>query len=417
MKADWSGLNELFRHVPWECIFVSNDINEVWNAWVDLVNAAVDQCVPKKSKKKNRFAPWISNDIIKLARKKKRFYKEAKASDNVDLWSKYKKVNNMLKTKCNTARWEYLKDLASNMHDNKECKLFWNYVNSKRKGSNDLTVIKMDNGSTLTDEREISECMNEFFASVFTRENLENIPSFEQIITDDSLGLLQCSVDEVTKLLKELKPRKSPGPNGIHPLILKNCADTLAISICKIFNMSFSLGKIPDCWKQADIIPLHKKGAKNNCKNYRPVSLTSILCKVCEKIARQHLEEFWITKDIFISNQFGFMKGKSCLSQLLKVFHDWAHNRNSGLPTDVVFLDFTKAFDSVPHERLLLKLHAYGIRDPLLSWVRSFLTNRQQRVVLRGHYSSWTAVVSGVPQGTVLGPILSLFTSTTSRGT
>ena len=179
----------------------------------------------------------------------------------------------------------------------------------------------------------------------------------------------------------------------------------ILISICKIFNLSFSLGKIPDCWKQADIIPLHKKGAKNNCKNYRPVSLTSILCKVCEKIARQHLEEFWITKDIFIPNQFGFMKGKSCLSQLFTVFHDWAHNRNSGLPTDVVFLDFTKAFDSVPHERLLLKLHAYGIRDPLLSWVRSFLTNRQQRVVLRGHYSSWTAVVSGVPQGTVLGPI------------
>ena len=206
-KADWSGLNELFRHVPWDCVFVSNDINEVWNAWVDLFNAAVDQCVPKKSKKKNRCAPWISNDIIKLARKKKRFYKKAKASDNADLWSKYKNVNNMLKKKCNTARWEYLKDLASNMHDNKECKLFWNYVNSKRKGSNDLTVIKMDNGSTLTDEREISECMNEFFASVFTRENLENIPSFEQIITDDSLSFLQCSVDEVTKLLKELKPR------------------------------------------------------------------------------------------------------------------------------------------------------------------------------------------------------------------
>ena len=122
--------------------------------------------------------------------------------------------------------------------------------------------------------------MNEFFALVFTRENLENILSFEQIITDDSLSFLQCSVDEVTKLLKELKPRKSPGSDGIHPLILKNCADTLAISVCKIFNLSFSLGKVPDCWKQADIIPLHKKSAKNNRKNYRPVSLTSILCSV-----------------------------------------------------------------------------------------------------------------------------------------
>ena len=189
----------------------------------------------------------------------------------------------------------------------------------------------------------------------------------------NSLSFLQCSVGLVTTLLKELKPRKSPGPDGIHQLIRKNCADTLATSICKISNLSFSLGKVPDCWKQADIILLHKKGAKNNCKNYRPVSLTPILCKVC---ARQHLVEFWISKNIFISDQFGFMKGRSSLSQLLTVFHGWAQNRNNGLSTDVVLLDFSKAFDFVSFERLLLKLQAYGIRDPLLLWVRSFLTNR-----------------------------------------
>lgn len=187
------------------------------------------------------------------------------------------------------------------MHDKKDHKLFWNYVNSKHKGSNDLTVIKLDDESTLTDEGDISECMNKFFASVFTRENLENIPSFAQTITDDSLSSLYCSVDEVAKLLKELKPHKSPSPDGIHPLILKNCADTLAAPLCKIFNLSFSSGNIPDCWKQAEIILLHKKGAKNKCSNYCPVSLTSILCKVCEKIARQHLAKFWISKNIFTS--------------------------------------------------------------------------------------------------------------------
>ena len=181
----------------------------MWNAWVDLFDSAVDQCIPKKNKRKNRRAPWILDDMVKLARKKKRSYKKAKSSDNTALWSKCKKMNNMLKKKCNEARWEYLKDLASNVHDKEEHKLFWNYVNSKRKGSNDLTVIKLDNGSILTDECNISERLNKFFASVFTRENLENIPSFEQIIVDDSISFLQCSVDLVTKLLKELKPRKN----------------------------------------------------------------------------------------------------------------------------------------------------------------------------------------------------------------
>ena len=99
-KADWSGLNELFKHMPWDCVFVSNDMNEVWNAWVDLFDSAVDQCIPNKNKRKNRRAPWISDDIVKLARKKKRSYKKAKSSDNTDLWSKYKNINNMLKKKC-----------------------------------------------------------------------------------------------------------------------------------------------------------------------------------------------------------------------------------------------------------------------------------------------------------------------------
>jgi hypothetical protein len=230
-KADWSGLSELFNNIPWDCALVSNDINDVWNCWVDLYNTTVDQCIPKKIKKKNRQAPWISEDIIKIARKKKRLYKKAKARDDANLWSKYKSINNMLKRKCNKARWDYLKDLANNMHDKKEHKLFWNYVNSKRGGSNDLTVIKLDNGNMLTDESDISECMNKFFASVFTHENTENIPTFAQVIADNSLGSLHCTTNEVAQLLKELNPRKSPGADGIHPLISKNCADSLAASL------------------------------------------------------------------------------------------------------------------------------------------------------------------------------------------
>ena len=135
------------------------------------------------------------------------------------------------------------------------------------------------------------------------------------------------------------------------------CAGTLqAPSLSDVFNASLAFGMLPHNWKLADFTPLHKKGAKNDRQNYRPVSLTSVVCKVYEMIVRQQLVQFWITNDVFIPEQFGFLKRKSCLSQLLSSFHDWASARNKGLTTDVIFLDFSKAFDSLPHERLLAKM-------------------------------------------------------------
>ena len=149
----------------------------------------------------------------------------------------------------------------------------------------------------------------------------------------------------------------------------------MAPSLSDVLNVSLASGMLPHNWKLADIAPLHKKGAKNDRKNYRPVSLPLVVCEVCEMIVKQQLVQFWITNEVFIPEQFGFLKGKSCLSQLLSSFHDWASERNKGLTTDVIFLDLSKALDSVPHERILTKIHAYGIQGALLSWLRSFLTN------------------------------------------
>ena len=145
-------------------------------------------------------------------------------------------------------------------------------------------------------------------------------------------------------------------------------------------------------WKNANITPVHKKGNRNLRENYRQISLTCILCKIAEKVVRNRLVDFWSDLNLFNPDQFAYLSGKSTLLQLLASYDDWAKARNCSKPTDVILLDLSKAFDCVPHERLLLKLNRHGIDGPLLQWFKHFLTNRMQRVVIRGKCSDWTSV-------------------------
>ena len=205
--------------------------------------------------------------------------------------------------------------------------------------------------------------------------------------------------------LKNLNPNKSKGPDNIDGLLLKNCAQSISYSLTILFNISFRTGSLPTEWKMANIVPVYKKGDKNCIENYKPISLTCIVSKIFEKCIRDELLSH--CKDLIYDTQHGFMPNKSCVTQLVPFSHDISLGLNFGELIDVVYFDFAKPFDSVNHDIILNKLeYKFGIDGHMLEFIKEYLRGRKQRVFVNGKFSSILDVKSGVPQGSILGPLL-----------
>ena len=254
----------------------------------------------------------------------------------------------------------------------------------------------------------MAEVLNEYFSSVFITEDISSLPvpftKFEGS-KSEHLGQLFIIPEMIAKKIKKMKDNKSLGVDGIPPKQLKEIVEQISMPLAKFFNLSLEEGIVPSVWKEANITPLFKKGSRNKPENYRPVSLTSVVCKLLKTLIRDHMVEFLVKYKLINTSQHGFLKARSCLTNLL-CFWKKLQSRS---PVDVVYLDFQKAFDKVPHQRLLLKLKAHGIGNDqynIINWIEKWLTHRRQRVIVDGEISNWKSVLSGVPQGSVLGPIL-----------
>jgi len=392
----------------------SPDVNALTEAFHDQFFLIYDRCCPIRCKQVSSngyMKPWINNEVLNCVIRKHELFREYKRG--LVSFQVYNSHKNLVTRTLRRVKSEYFKNkFNSNMNNARGTWRTLNSIMGKTPKSGRPTEM-VDAARTITEPSEIADCLNTYFSGVAA--------NLDRVIPNADISPLDCmaerisssffvrpvGVNDVVRIIKSLK-LKSCNFTSIPNIAFKCCIDSISSVIAKLFNMSISSGIFPDCLKVARVIPIHKSGSKSLPSNYRPISTLSVLSKCFEKLMHRQLIGFIHSNDILSRYQFGFKENAGTSDAILE-FLDNAYNALDHKQSIIsVFLDLSKAFDTVSHDILLQKLDVLGVRGIVLDWFGSYLCGRTQYVDVDGYCSGVTCVNAGVPQGSVLGPTLFL---------
>ena len=397
-KANWNKLNEDLKNVPWGDYLKYNDAESAWNIFKSIFLKLCDMNIPKVTMKSKLQPPWFDSESYHLCREKERWRAKFKKTKNPEDQLRFKAARKLFRQSMQEKQRSSLEDKDDPSLMSKK---FWSYVKSTSNSTRIPETVSYGNKfrNKPVDQAEI---FNDYFYDQFSSPSKYNIHINFQNDPNHDFYISRFGVE---KLLHNINPNKAAGPDGVHGKILKNCAKSLALPLSLLFTKSFKTGLIPSEWKSANVVPVFKKGEKISVKKYRPISLTCLVMKTFEVCIRDKLMD--MCKGQINFQQHGFLAKKSCITQMVPFIDDLSCTLNNRSRTDVIYFDFAKAFDSVSHDIILCKLkYQYNIDGMMLKFLKNYLENRSQCVIIGGERSTMKPVISGVPQGSILGPLL-----------
>lgn len=425
-QIDHNTLSELLAKETWANIYACTEANEAFgcffNIFENLVSAATKPVVIKGGNKAKSLKPWLNNTILGRIKKKNALYnKVINQPYNAKLSQYYKRYRNNLKKEIASAKTNYYQEIFNQARENNSGK--WNIVNRLLGVNNtgkEIKLLKTEGGQVLTDKSEIADKLNDHFINVMSEArkdstilNENNRHRYNSLFPEsksnsNSMYFLPTSAAEIENIVKSLKLKKAPGIDGVKIQTIKSIIEHIAEVLAFIYNLSMTTGVYPQQLKNAVIVPIYKSGCKDCPNNYRPIALLSVFAKVLEKLIRIRLSNYLNKINFLSKNQFGFRKGFKTEDAMINILDPVYEGINNDKKVVSLFLDIRKAFDTVNHEILLIKLRNAGIRGVCNDWFASFLSSRTQQVRISDVLSTTKPVECGVPQGSGLSTELFL---------